>query len=154
MVRLSTRRNRGTIRMIRSAIIFGILRVNLRCMIIRYIWLYLDFHYNYEIHQKPIQLFKNVLSHILHNDNRYTYSPVSGAVYGTLTQAYQFNVLLGNMKIGTGSKVTLVGYNGEVQWKTNANNTIEITMPPLPLDSGLKWAWVFKFENVLPNTSK
>ena len=81
--------------------------------------------------------------------SRYTYHPDTGAVYGTLTQKYLFNVMLGNMKLGSGSKVSLLGYDGEVSWKTYPNNTAEVSMPPLPLDTELRWAWVFKFENVL-----
>ena len=64
-------------------------------------------------------------------------------------------VVLGNVKIGaSGSKISLVGYDGQVTWISNAKNNIEITMPPLPLDTELMWAWVFKFENFLPNQSK
>ena len=80
---------------------------------------------------------------------RYTYRPDTKAVYGTLTQAYQSSIVLGNVKLGSGSKVSLVGYTGEVTWKAGANNSVEISMPSLPLDTDLKWAWVFKFENVL-----
>ena len=86
---------------------------------------------------------------------RYTYRPDTGAVYGILTQAYQMKVVLGNVKVGaSGSKISLVGYTGQVTWISNAKDNIEITMPPLPLDTELKWAWVFKFENFLPNQSK
>ena len=85
--------------------------------------------------------------------SRYTYRPDTGAVYGTLTLKYQFTVMLGNMKVGSSSKVSLLGYDGEVSWKTYSNNTVEISMPPLPLDTELRWAWVFKFENVLPSTT-
>ena len=67
-------------------------------------------------------------------------------------QKYLFNVILGNVKMRSGSKVSLLGYDGEVSWKTYTNDTIEISMPPLPLDTELRWAWVFKFENVLPST--
>ena len=69
-------------------------------------------------------------------------------MYGILTLKYQFTVNLGNIKLGTGSKISLLGYNGDISWKTYPNNTLGIIMPPLPLDSELKWAWVFKFENV------
>ena len=86
------------------------------------------------------------------NSSRYTYRPDTGAVYGALTLKYQSKVMLGNMKVGSGSKVSLLGYDGEVSWKAYPNNTVEITMPPLPLDTELRWAWVFKFENVLQST--
>ena len=75
--------------------------------------------------------------------SRYTYRSDTGAVYGTLTQKYLFNVMLGNVKMGSGSKVSLLGYDGEVSWKTYPNNTVEISMPPLPLDTELRWVWVF-----------
>ena len=80
---------------------------------------------------------------------RYTYRPDTGAVYAILTQKYQSQILLGNMVAGSGSKVSLVGYDGEVQWKAYPNKTITINMPPLAQDTELKWAWAFKFENVL-----
>lgn len=81
--------------------------------------------------------------------SRYTYRPDTGAVYGILTLKYQFSVMLGNIKVGSGSKVSLLGYDGDVSSKTYPNGTLEISMPPLPLDTQLRWAWVFKFENVL-----
>ena len=81
---------------------------------------------------------------------RYTYRPDTGAVYGTQTQVYQSTVVIGAVKTNSNSKISLLGYDGEVTWKPAANTTIEISMPHLPLDSGLKWAWVFKFENVAP----
>lgn len=80
---------------------------------------------------------------------RYTYRPDTGAVYAILTQKYQSQILLGNVVAGSSSNVSLVGYDGEVQWKAYTNDTIAINMPPLPLDTELKWAWVFKLENVL-----
>ena len=82
---------------------------------------------------------------------RYTYRPDTGAVYGTLTQAYQSKVILGNLVVGSSSKVSLVGYDDKVTWEAYTNDTIAISMPPLPLDTELRWAWVFKFENVLPS---
>ena len=69
-------------------------------------------------------------------------------MYGTQTQVYQSNVVIGALKTNANSKISLVGYDGEVTWKLSANNTIEISMPFLPLDTELTWAWVFKFENV------
>ena len=75
-------------------------------------------------------------------------------MYATLTQKYQSEVLLGNVQAGSSTKVTLVGYDGDVALKTDTNNTIAVTMPPLPLDTELRWAWTFKLENVLPNPNK
>ena len=83
--------------------------------------------------------------------SRYTHRPDTGAVYGALTLKYQSKVMLGNIKLGSGSKVSLLGYDGDVSWKTYPNSTIEISMPPLPLDTQLRWAWVFKFENLIPS---
>ena len=82
---------------------------------------------------------------------RYTYRPDTRAVYGTLTLKYQSTVMLGNLIVGSSSKVSLLGYDGEVSWNAYTNDTVKITMPPLPLDTELRWAWVFKFENVMVN---
>ena len=82
--------------------------------------------------------------------HRYTYRPDTGAVYGTQTLLYQSKVVIGAVKTTSDSKISLVGYDGEVAWKAAANNTIEMSMPFLPLDTELKWAWVFKFENITP----
>ena len=86
--------------------------------------------------------------------SRYTYSPATGAVYGTLTQKYQFTVMLGSLIVGSSSKVSMLGYDGDVSWTVYTNDTVKISMPPLPLDTQLRWAWVFKFENVQPISSK
>ena len=45
------------------------------------------------------------------------------------------------------SIVSLLGY-GKVQWSTSSKGQMEITMPSLPLDSELMWAWTFKIENI------
>ena len=82
--------------------------------------------------------------------HRYTYRPDTGAVYGTQTQVYQSTVVIGAVWADFNTKISLVGYDGEVMWKPSANNTIEISMPFLPVDTELRWAWVFKFENVSP----
>ena len=85
---------------------------------------------------------------------RYTYRPDTQAVYGILTKMYQSTVQIGAVKADSDSKISLVGYDGEVVWKAGANNTIEISMPFLPLDTELSWAWAFKFEKVLPAPRK
>ena len=79
---------------------------------------------------------------------RFTYRPDTGVVYATLTLAYRSKVSIGNVVIGSSTKVSLVGYDDKLSWNGLTNNTIEITMPPLPLDTKLRWAWVFKLENV------
>ena len=71
-------------------------------------------------------------------------------MYGTLTVAYQSKVVLGHVETSNSTKISLVGYDGEVVWKSGANNTIEISMPFLPLDTELRRAWTFKFENISP----
>ena len=81
---------------------------------------------------------------------RYTYRPDTGAVYGIQTQVYQSKVVIGAVKTSTNSKVSLVGYDGDVTWTTAANSSVEISMPFLPLDTNLTWAWVFKFDNISP----
>ena len=80
--------------------------------------------------------------------SRYTYRPDTGAVYGIQTQVYQSKVVIGAVKTSTNSKISLVGYDGDVTWTTAANSSVEISMPFLPLDTNLTWAWVFKFENI------
>ena len=75
-------------------------------------------------------------------------------MYGTQTLVYQSKVVIGAVETSVNSKISLVGYSGEVVWKAAANNTIEISMPFLPLDTELKWAWVFRFENITPTPKK
>jgi hypothetical protein len=75
-------------------------------------------------------------------------------VYGTLTLVYQDKVILGDVKTNSSSKISLIGYDGDVAWKPGANNTVEISMPSLPLDTELRWAWVFKLESISPATRK
>ena len=85
---------------------------------------------------------------------RYTYRPDTGAVYGTQTLIYQSKLVIGAVKTTSNSRISLVGYDTEVEWKAAANNTIELSMPYLPVGIDLKWAWVFKFENVTPMPKK
>lgn len=104
-----------------------------------------NFWYIVIIKKEPINsLFELLYLH------RYTYRPDTSTVYGTQTQVYQSTVVIGAVKTSTNTKISLVGYDGNVTWKTSANNTIEISMPFLPVDTELRWAWVFKFENVAP----
>ena len=51
------------------------------------------------------------------------------------------------MKTSTSTVATLLGY-GKLQWKNNSNGQVEITMPYLPLDTPLQWAWTIKLENI------
>lgn len=85
---------------------------------------------------------------------RYTQCPDTGAVYATLTLKYLSKITLGNINLSSSSKVSLLGYDGEVTCSAGTNNTVEITMPTLPLDTNLKWAWTFKFENAAPTSRK
>ena len=71
-------------------------------------------------------------------------------MYAALTLTFQFNVSLGNLKLAEDSKVSLLGYDEEISWTTGNNNTVVITMPQLPPDTNLKWAWVFKFDKASP----
>ena len=85
---------------------------------------------------------------------RYTYRPDTGAIYGTQTLIYLSRLVIGAVKTTSYSRISLVGYDTEVEWKPAANNTIELSMPYLPVGIDLKWAWVFKFENVTPMPKK
>ena len=81
---------------------------------------------------------------------RYTKNATDSSVYAIALKWPDNNILtLGLVKTTSNSVVTLLGY-GKVQLKTNTKGQMEITMPPLPLDSDLKWAWTFKLENISP----
>ena len=78
---------------------------------------------------------------------RYTYNATSGAVYGTLLQwPTNYSVTVGAVKTTSSSKISLLGF-GSLSWK-NEGSGVTITLPYLPLNSTLQWAWTFKFENV------
>ena len=100
------------------------------------------------------QLLRKVVTLTLFPLHRYTYRPDTRAVYGILTQVYQSKVLIGAVATNAKSKISLVGYDGEVVWGSGVNNVIEISMPFLTLDTELRWAWAFKFENVSPAPKK
>ena len=82
---------------------------------------------------------------------RYTKNATDSSVYAIVLKWPDDNILtLGSVKTTSNSVVTLLGYD-KVQWKTNTiMGQMEITMPPLPLDTNLKWAWTFKLENISP----
>ena len=42
------------------------------------------------------------------------YRPDTEAVYGTQTQVYKSNVVIGAVKTNANTKISLVGYDGEV----------------------------------------
>ena len=86
----------------------------------------------------------------LHNLYRYTKNATDGSVYAIVLKWPADNILtLGSVKTTAFSIATLLGY-GRVQFNTNFMGQMEITMPPLPLDSNLMWAWTFKLENIAP----
>ena len=107
-------------------------------------------HFWYIVMIKKSLLIHHLNFSIILYLHRYTYRPDTSTVYGTQTQVYQSTVVIGAVKTNTNTKISLVGYDGDVTWKPSANNTIEISMPFLPVDTELRWAWVFKFENVAP----
>ena len=77
-----------------------------------------------------------------------------GSVYAISLKWPDNNTLtLGSVMSSSNSIVTLLGY-GKVQWKANTKGQMEITMPSLPLDSDLMWAWTFKIENIGSVTNK
>ena len=59
-------------------------------------------------------------------------------MYGILTKVYQSKVLIGAVATNAKSKISLVGYDGEVVWGSGVNNVIEISMPFLTLDTELR----------------
>ena len=82
--------------------------------------------------------------------DRYTYGNVTGAVYGILLAwPDSYKVTFGAIETSINTKITLLGY-GEVQWKVAAGNELNVTLPYLPLDSKLQWAWTLKLTNVTP----
>ena len=83
--------------------------------------------------------------------HRYTYNAGSKTVYGILLQApSNYTVTMGSVKATSSSNISLLGYSGKVDWKMDETGTT-VTLPFLPPDSNLKWAWTLKLENVTPN---
>ena len=88
----------------------------------------------------------------LYTYNRYTYNAGSKTVYGILLQApSNYTVTMGSVKTTSSSNISLLGYSGKVDWKMDETGTT-VTLPFLPPDSNLKWAWTLKLENVTPNS--
>jgi len=72
-------------------------------------------------------------------------------VYGILLQApSNYTVTMGSVKTTSSSNISLLGYSGKLYWKMGAMGTM-VTLPFLPPDSSLKWAWTLKLENVTSN---
>ena len=80
---------------------------------------------------------------------RYTTDAKGQLVFATLLKwPDNYAIRLGAVKPASDANVTLLGY-GKVQW-THDQSTMTLTMPYLPLDSALQWAWTFQMEGVSP----
>jgi len=83
--------------------------------------------------------------------HRYTYNATTKVVYGILLEApSNYSVTIGAVKASSSCTVSLLGYNGDVDWKAEQAG-LTVTLPFLPPDTNLKWAWALKMENVAPN---
>ena len=84
------------------------------------------------------------------NENNLYYTTKNCNIYGILLKWPSDNQLfLSDIYNFTtqSSEVSLLGYSGNVFWK-HQTNAIEVKMP-LINPQKLKWAWVFKFTNML-----
>ena len=80
---------------------------------------------------------------------RYTTDASATSVFAiALKWPDNYTLNLGAVKPDRDATITLLGY-GKVQW-TYSQSVMTVTMPFLPLDSPLQWAWTLKMEGVLP----
>lgn len=81
---------------------------------------------------------------------RYTSRPSDGSVYAialSWPESYVFSI--GSVTPVTSSfTIDLLGY-GPVNYNLNTTG-LYLLLPPMSLDSELKWAWTFKFNGVRP----
>ena len=83
--------------------------------------------------------------------------PTSGAQYSDVVYAIflrwpdNFILRLGDVAATTQTKATLLGYTGAVELVMNKNGTqgINVTLPHLPPNTPLQWAWTLKLEPVI-----
>ena len=74
----------------------------------------------------------------------------SSAVYAICLQwPSGLSLTLGSVKTSSTTTASLLGY-GSVDWKSDSMGRMVITIPSLPLDTNLQWAWTIKLENVSP----
>lgn len=78
----------------------------------------------------------------------YTTNNKSGLVYAHLLQwPADYEVLLGALKGMKPTKVTLLGEESDLAF-TSLPDGVQVTLPYLPLDTPLKWAWVLRIEGL------
>ena len=72
----------------------------------------------------------------------------SGMVYAHLLEWPQnYTVLLGALAGMVPTRVTLLGYNADLTFSALFDG-VQVTLPYLPLDTPLKWAWVLRIEGL------
>lgn len=78
----------------------------------------------------------------------YTANTKSGMVYAHLLEWPQnYKVVLGALAGMQPSKVTLLGYGTDLTFSVLLDG-VQVTLPYLPLDTPLKWAWVLRIEGL------
>ena len=80
---------------------------------------------------------------------RYTTDASGKSVFAiVLKWPDNYIIKLGAVKPDKDASINLLGY-GKVQW-TYDQSVMTLTVPYLPLDSSLQWAWTFQMEGVSP----
>ena len=78
----------------------------------------------------------------------YTTNMKSGMVYAHLLEWPQnYTVLLGALAGMVPTRVTLLGYDADLSFSALFDG-VQVTLPYLPLDTPLKWAWVLRIEGL------
>ena len=82
--------------------------------------------------------------------------PPSGAQYSNVIYAIflnwpeNFTLELGDVAATDQTKATLLGYTGDVEIvKKSGAQGIDVTLPHLPPNTPLQWAWTLKLEPVV-----
>lgn len=58
-------------------------------------------------------------------------------------------IKLGSIQLLESYTATLIGH-GDVKVATDDSGDVEVTLPSLPLNTPLRWAWVIAFTDVAP----
>jgi alpha-L-fucosidase len=78
----------------------------------------------------------------------YTLGKKNNNVYAVMLEwPSNYEVVLGSLKEYTPTKISLLGFNDELKF-TSTNNGVVVTLPFLPLQSELKWAWSLCIEGI------
>ena len=78
----------------------------------------------------------------------YTTNKKSGAVYAHLLEwPFNYKVLLGALTGMKPTRVSLLGYGTSLNFSVLSDG-VQVTLPFLPLDTPLKWAWVLRIEGL------